>query len=192
MPVDFVNAWLPDPDGVAGRRLPSSTGWGHVLSAYVNQLASTSGAHRPLQASILEDQLGALLALAASEGQPLDSVPQVTCSDLHNRIHESIRQRCTDLCLTALDIATEVNISLRTLHRVLASRGETFGSRLIAARCTVAHRMLTSPQFESLTIAEIGRRAGFVDTSHFSRTCRIRYGHPPAQLRRKHQKVQPD
>lgn len=186
LPVDFIHAWLPDPTAATGIQLPSRNGWGQVLSAYVNQLAATCGSRLPLQASILEDQLGALIALAASDGRGDGSGHKTAHLELRSRILDSIRQRCTDSCLTALDVAADARTSPRTLHRVLATAGETFGAHLIEARCAVAHRMLTSPQFDSLTIAEIGRRAGFVDTSHFSRTCRMRYGHPPAQLRRKH------
>lgn len=189
LPVDFIQSWLPDPAGVTGKRLSGSNDWGAVLSTYVSQLAKAGGSLLPLHASILQDQLGALLALAASDMQVRNPTPKATSSYLYDKIVESIRQRCTDLCMTAFDVATDVNISLRTLHRVLATSGKTFGSLLISARCEVAYRMLTSSQFNNLTISEIGKCAGFVDSSHFSRTCRLRYGYPPAQLRRKYQKV---
>jgi AraC-like DNA-binding protein len=76
-----------------------------------------------------------------------------------------------------------LNISTRTLHRNLAAFGETFGAKLIAARADVAVRMLESPLFRRLTVAEIGRRSGFADASHFSRVLRSRTGRSPTQLR---------
>ena len=58
-------------------------------------------------------------------------------------------------------------MSKRTLHRALAACGETFGAMLIQARVDLAVRMLRSPLFDRVTTAEIGRRAGFSDASHF-------------------------
>lgn len=93
-------------------------------------------------------------------------------------------QRCTEEQLTAAAVATSLGISLRTLHRTFAAANETFGARLIAARVRVAERMLTSPLFNRVTTAEIGRRAGFLSASHFARVVRKYTGRTPLQLRR--------
>lgn len=94
-----------------------------------------------------------------------------------------IRGRCSESELSAPDVANALAISPRTLHRTLAAYGETFGRKLIEARVEVAARMLGSRLFDRLTIAEVGRRAGFVDPSHFARMCRAHLGHTPAVLR---------
>ena len=89
-----------------------------------------------------------------------------------------------DVRLLVGDVAAVLNLSPRTLHRVLASYGETFGRKLIDARFDVAMRMLESRLFDQVTTAEIGRRAGFPNASHFTRVCRARRGCTPGQLRR--------
>jgi AraC-like DNA-binding protein len=66
----------------------------------------------------------------------------------------------------------------------LAVFGETFGEALIAARVQAALRMLRSPLFRRTTIAEIGRRAGFSDASHFTRVLRRHVGMTPLRVRR--------
>jgi AraC-like DNA-binding protein len=81
-------------------------------------------------------------------------------------------------------VAAALKLSPRTLHRVLASYGETFRRKLIDARLDVAVKMLESHLFDQVTTAEIGRRAGFSDASHFARVCRARFGCTPGQLRR--------
>ncbi|TDG16906.1 AraC family transcriptional regulator [Paraburkholderia silviterrae] len=43
--------------------------------------------------------------------------------------------------------------------------------------------MLQSRAFDHVTTAEIGRRAGFADASHFVRVIRQRTGRTPRQLR---------
>ncbi|CAM4178178.1 HTH araC/xylS-type domain-containing protein [Bordetella muralis] len=181
---DVLRKWLSDPDRIVGKRLRGDKGWGHVLSTFVDQLVHLDVTRMPLPASVLEDQLGALITLSATDGVGRSEMRKSTQADLRGRIIESIRQRCTDIGLTAAQIAADIGISPRTLHRALSAGSETFGALLLTARSDVAYRMLISPQFDTLTIADIGFRAGFADESHFSRTMRARYGHPPAQLRR--------
>ena len=65
--------------------------------------------------------------------------------------------------------------------------GETFGSMLIEARVDLAVRMLQSTLFDRVTTAEIGRRAGFSDASHFVKVLRRRRGQTPLRLRRARQ-----
>lgn len=78
-------------------------------------------------------------------------------------------------------------MSTRTLHRALAACGETFGSMLIEARVDLAVRMLQSTLFDRVTTAEIGRRAGFSDASHFVKVLRRRRGQTPLRMRRARQ-----
>lgn len=104
---------------------------------------------------------------------------------LRDRIVETIQQTCGELTLTAAAVAAAAKVSIRSLHRSLASEGETFGELLLQARAALATRMLESRLFNRLTIAEIGRRAGFIDPSHFGRVYRRLTGFSPGQVRNK-------
>ncbi len=180
----FVRKWVPNPGWLAGRRISADAKWGRVLASYVAQLSPQFVAQAPLPQSMLIDQVGALLALTAAElhgGRPACSPVE---RSLREQIHDHIKQRCTESSLQAGDIASSLNISNRTLHRALAGCGETFGSMLIRARVDVAARMLQSPLFDRVTTAEIGRRAGFSDASHFTKVLRRHTGQTPRQMRR--------
>ncbi|MFD1556666.1 helix-turn-helix domain-containing protein [Paraburkholderia silviterrae] len=183
LPPEWLATWGPNLEGLTGRRIPADSGWGRVLSGYASQLSPEFIIHAPLAESVLADQIGALLALTANElsGNPLNASPTQRC--LLERIHEYLVQRCTEPQLSAGDIAGALNVSPRTLHRVLASGGETFGQQLLTARTRVAVGMLQSRAFDHVTTAEIGRRAGFADASHFVRVIRQRTGRTPRQLR---------
>jgi AraC-like DNA-binding protein len=50
---------------------------------------------------------------------------------------------------------------------------------------SVAQRMLRDPRFDRLSVAEVGRRIGLADASHFIRQCRRHLGGTPGALRRK-------
>jgi AraC-like DNA-binding protein len=180
----FVRKWVPRPAVLTGRNICRESQWGRLLASYVAQLAPEFVVHAPLPHAVLIDQLGALLALTASELSGSRVVSTPVERSVRDQVHDHITQRCPDTSLHAADVATSLGISTRTLHRSLAACGETFGSMLIHARVDLAVRMLQSPLFDRVTTAEVGRRAGFSDASHFVKVLRRHTGHTPLLLRR--------
>ncbi|KWE50853.1 hypothetical protein WL76_20985 [Burkholderia ubonensis] len=183
IPPEWLATWGVNLDVLTGRRISTNSGWGRVLCSYVDQLSPDFIASAPLPESVLADQVGALLALTVHEMSGESPDPSPTTRSLLERIHDCLAQRCTEPQLTASDISTQLNVSVRTLHRVLASGGESFGQQLLKARTQIAIRMLESRALDHVTTAEIGRRAGFMDASHFVRVIHQRTGHTPRQLR---------
>lgn len=181
----WLRQWVPVPAILVGRPLRGGGGWGRALAGFAAQLLPTFFVHAPLPHSVIVDHLGALLALSASQlsGLPANS-PSPAIKSVAARVADCIEQRCFEPGLTAELVAQSVGISVRTLHRCLASQNRSFGTVLVAARSDAAVRMLSSPMFRRLTIAEIGRRAGFTHPSHFSRILRSRTGSTPSELRR--------
>ncbi|WP_184526729.1 helix-turn-helix domain-containing protein [Variovorax sp. Sphag1AA] len=184
---DWLAAWLPDVQAALCRRIDGSAGWGAVLSAFARELTPELAAAPPLPSSVLMDQLGALMALAMGGGPTPDARGNALAS-LRQRILDRVREQHAQPGLTASAVATSLGISPRTLHRCLAEEGMTFAQHLMGCRMTVAARLLSDPRFDRLTVAEIGRRVGLLDASHFVRACRLHLGATPAQLRRKAQK----
>ncbi|MBO9651330.1 MAG: helix-turn-helix transcriptional regulator [Variovorax sp.] len=182
-PDAWLRQWVPSPAALVGRRIPVASGWGRALATYAMQLTPQFTVVSPLPSQVLTDHLGALLALAVHEATGTARQPDTAEKSLCDRIREVLRQRCTEFSLTATDVASVLGISVRTLHRNLAGFGESFGAMLMAARAEVALRMLESPIHRRLTVAEIGRRSGFPDPSHFSRVMTARFGRKPTQIR---------
>jgi len=180
----FVRKWVPRPAVLSERDICHDSQWGRVLASYVTQLAPEFVVQAPLPETVLVDQLGALLALTASELSGSRVVTTPVERSVRDRVHDHITQRCPDTSLHAADVANSLSRSIRTLHRALAACGETFGSMLIQARVDLAVRMLESPLFDRVTTAEIGRRAGFSDASHFVKVLRRHTGHTPLRVRR--------
>jgi AraC-like DNA-binding protein len=184
----WVKQWLPDPASVVGSPIPFDSGWGGALSAFMAQLTPELIADAPLPQHMITDHIGALLALytsALTGRSPADSPPH---RQLRDRIQEVLVQRCTELSLNAAEVAATLGISPRTLHRSLAAQQLTFGTLLMRARVELATRMLESPLFRRLTTAEIGRRAGFTDPSHFARVYRRHCHFTPGQVQAGHSK----
>jgi AraC-like DNA-binding protein len=179
----FVRKWVPNPLVLSGRRIGDSQ-WGGVLASYVAQLSPEFVVEAPLPYGVLIDQLGALLALTAGELSGRRAVSTPAERSVRDHVYDHIKQRCAETSLQAADVASSLNMSKRSLHRALAACGETFGAMLIQARVDLAVRKLQSPLFDRVTTAEIGRRAGFSDASHFVKALRSRTGQTPLQMRR--------
>ncbi len=180
----WIRQWVPRPAALLGHPVSCATGWGRALSAYVLQLTPELMARPPLPLSLIAEHIGALLALVAEERGAGNGTPARSVKGLQLAIRDCIRLRCCEASLTVQNVATSLNISPRTLHRSLAAHAGTFGALLIVARVEVAARMLAAPRFDSLTTAEIGRRAGFSDASHFTRAFRRLTGMTPLLTRR--------
>ena len=178
----FVRRWVRNPI-VLGEQPLGDSQWGRVLGSYLAQLSPEFVVHAPLPQAVLLDQLGALLALTASERSGSQAVSTPAERSVRDHVYDHIRQRCADTSLQAADIASSLNVSTRTLHRALGTCGDTFGAMLIQARVDLAARMLQSPLFDRVTTAEVGRRAGFSDASHFVKALRRRTGQTPLQMR---------
>ena len=180
LPVDWLERWVPDPARMLGRPLKAHEGWGLALRGLKEALEPGAIPRIASQASLVEDQLGLLIALCSDSILPLRSAAH----ELHRRCVDAIRSRLHDPVLSASQIADACGISLRTMHRAFAAQGTTFVSELMRERTAAAARMLGERRFRNVTIAGIGRRCGFTDGSHFARQFRRWHGLGPGAYRR--------
>ena len=186
----WLRQWVAAPDILVGRGIPFDSRWGRALTSFATQLTPEFVAATPLPVGVIADGIGALLALTADEivGSGID---RRRATAMRDRIRECIVQRCTEFAVSADDVATALGISVRTLHRALGACGETFSTTLMNARVALATRMLQSRLHDRVALAEVGRRAGFADASHFARVMRTRTGFTPSQIRRGHEDPNP-
>jgi AraC-like DNA-binding protein len=182
MEATWLKQWVPQPEALVGRKITAATPWGNSLASFAKVLTPEMLLDSPLPTRLLSDHLGAMLALAADEkGSKLATRRGETTQ--RQRILDMMAQRCTDPALTAKDVAASLNLSVRTMHRVLATTKDAFGPLLIEARLRIAYRMLESRIFMNITVAEIARRTGFATPSHFARVFHSFYGMTPTGFR---------
>lgn len=181
LPIAWVERWLPDPGSLAARRIDGSDGFGAALSAYARQLQPELALAPPLPPELITEQLGALLTLATGGGE----APRAgEGPSMRERICAALRERHGEPGLTAAAVACGLGIAERSLHRCLAGSGLSFAPLLADCRVDAARRMLADPRFDRLTVAEVGRRVGLLDASHFVRVVRRHTGYTPGALRR--------
>lgn len=101
-----MRRWVPNPGVLSGRRICRDSQWGRVLASYVAQLSPQFVVRAPLPPAMLIDQLGALLALTASELSGRRAVSTPVERSVPEQIYDHIKQRCPDTSLQAGDVAS--------------------------------------------------------------------------------------
>lgn len=188
MPRAWVGTWLQTVDTREARVAHRECGWGAMLSALSLQLGRSPELALQMAPSWLEEQFGALLA-AVLEPPPMDHAGGggVGQGLLHRRALARMRERLGEPDWRVTDLAAELGVSPRTLHRAFAAAGETVAARWRHVRMEHAGTLLLQARLSGLTMAEIGRRCGYTDASHFAREFQRVHGETPkrwAQARR--------
>lgn len=177
----WLRRWLPDPHAAMGLAIGGERAWTRPLIACLAAMSEDGFAGAAFARETVADQLGALVASGLAVSPSLDVGPHRR--ELYRRIRHTLDEICVRRGLTVADIAAEVGLSERYLHRIFASHGETVGGALIGARLQRAQAMLRSPRFAGYPISEIAWQCGFQDRRHFTRRYRHRFGEAPSKLR---------
>ncbi|PWK37844.1 helix-turn-helix domain-containing protein [Cupriavidus plantarum] len=181
LPRRWMQGWILDADRHVGERIDASSGWSSVLCAFVKQVSVQCGRAIPNDASMLADELGALAARTFNPpADLLTSRSQRVARDALRCVHDRHREAG----IGAADIASDLGMSVRTLHRHLATAGTSMSQTLADTRIEAAKQMLKAPSLRTLTVEEIGHRCGYRDVSHFVRQFRQTTAMTPGQFRR--------
>lgn len=182
LPRAWLGRWLRVVDDPAPRVAARDQGWGRVLSALCVELGQAPALAAGYPETLLADHLGALLVASLEPAQAASAATDVR--GLTGRASNLLRQRLDEPGLTAERVAGELSVSVRTLHRAFAASGVSFAGTLRRLRLEQARDWLAQPRLALLTTAEIGRRCGFVDASHFVREFQRSFGQTPGRWRR--------
>lgn len=182
LPRPWVGRWLSLAQSRVPRVAARDQGWGQTLSALCLQLGRDPSLAAAYPQALLSDQLGAMLA-AALEPQQQPAASPVSRS-LVERARLLLREQLDQPGLTAQAVARTVGVSVRTLHRGFATEQTSFAGTLRRLRLEHAAQLLAQPRLAHLTVAEIGRRCGFSDASHFVREFQRAFVVTPGRWRR--------
>lgn len=184
-PMSLVALTLPEPwlrrwlcRYVRGRMLfVAGEGWSKAVCAVMSALSAGELNQLPLSPTVLAENIGAILALAA--GPQLQRSPPFF-QTLMETLHTSL-----DLPdLRPAQFAERHNVSVRALHYAFAAANTTFTEQLMRLRLERAREILRDTHFAELPVAEVALRCGFMDPSHFARRFRQRFGETPVKFRR--------
>jgi AraC-like DNA-binding protein len=97
-----------------------------------------------------------------------------------------IAEHLSDPDLSALTIASHMNISVRHLSRLFSTRQTSVTEWIWNQRLERAQENLSSPRARRVSIGEVAFRWAFANQAHFSRRFKGRYGLTPTEYRRRH------
>ncbi|MFE7313356.1 AraC family transcriptional regulator [Streptomyces sp. NPDC057555] len=118
--------------------------------------------------------------LHAYARQYFDSVTETRGAALPDRVRELIEALLPTGRCSIEEVARSLGMDRRTVHRHLASAGETFSSLLDATRARLAEQFVAHPQ---RSFTEISLLLGFSAPSGFSRWFRKQFGCSPRTWR---------
>jgi AraC-like DNA-binding protein len=175
----------------ASTRLPASPLFPlvsqHLLALHADADALTASTAAAEVGAATAQLVKALIMSAALDER---SARSALGEALAPRIFAYARQHLTERDLTPVTIARAHNISVRYLYKLCDAAGVKLVEWIIAERLEGARRDLTAPQRAAGTIAQVSRKWGFKDPSHFSSRFRRAYGISPRDLQRQSRPAQ--
>ncbi|GAA1601443.1 AraC family transcriptional regulator [Catellatospora bangladeshensis] len=105
-----------------------------------------------------------------------------------DRVREMVEVLLPTGRCAADEVARAMGVDRRTLHRHLATGGETFTSIVDATRAGLAERYLSNDRYR---LTEISELLGFAAPSAFSRWFRLQFGDSPSGWRRRRSDLSP-
>jgi AraC-like DNA-binding protein len=177
LPVDWVEAYLPDPQVAIAVPLGGRQPWGGVL--------------RDVMDTIHDDDTSPPLLVAGSLCTALaltvDDANEVRSTAHSRKTFKSLQRTLAELAstcnVTVAQIAQAHGISPRYVHAIYSANGTSCGRELIRVRLERAQRLLRDPRASSRSIDDIAWQCGFSDPGHFRRRFRALFGVSPSAMR---------
>lgn len=160
-------------------------GLGRIISPFLAGLGSSlERLDEPTAVQLTDNAMDLLRALLAAsmDAQQLTDDPGWALSQ---RIYDYIDDNLGESGLTPADVARASYVSTRKLHAIFQDHGTTVNSYIRSRRLEKCYLALSDPTQLHDTVAAIGARWGFTDSSHFSRAFKQVYRETPGAVRRR-------
>lgn len=186
--LELPRAALADRLGTAaldGPRLVNTAyGMGRILSSFCTSMALEASTLAPAQREQLDVRLLDLLALTL-DGAPDPQLPATPLArdERLRQIQAYIDAQLGNPLLNPERIAAAHQLSVRTLHYLFKSTGQSVSDYLWQQRLQRCRQELESAAPGARTVTEIALASGFNSMSHFSSLFRRRFGLSPTDAR---------
>jgi AraC family transcriptional regulator, positive regulator of tynA and feaB len=184
VPAEELWARLPAGFDFSAARLSDDPHVGHLISETARAL--NAGAARLPEADCVH-LFHALLELVAIVLSKRSRARTAEAADLVDTtaliLRRVIDARLREAGLTVADVAAEVGISERYVHKLMARSGIGFADYVIDRRLGGAAKDIDDPAMKDRPIGAIAFDWGFSDLSHFTRRFKQRFGCRPRDFR---------
>ena len=184
IPAKILRRFVGCPEDVVGIRIDGHEGPGRIPSRLLRALCKTEVELASVLPGMSQHLERATLELLASAYSQFGSAVGSSLTTLHRmRLVEVIEASLEDPALTPAKVAASARISLRYLHRLFSTDGETIGRYILRRRLERCAVQLRDPRQDRRQIGDLAFAAGFSSSSHFCRTFRDHFGVSPGEYR---------
>ncbi|BCW87587.1 Transcriptional activator NphR [Alphaproteobacteria bacterium SO-S41] len=181
VPKGMVDPHLPYLPRPLIMRIPSAGNAAPLAVAYIDALAGAFGELTEPDAASIADNLGRLLAIVCG-GAQRDHGEALRSAKLA-QAKQYLEQRLASPGLTPGRAATDLGLSLRQLHALFESGGESFTQYLRRRRLEACRAALASPSSNHQSITDIAFASGFASLPSFYRAFSAQLGMAPSDVR---------
>ncbi len=184
LPGRVLRTALRQTENLTATAVSGGRGAGHLMINMVATLASDIDTLAPESAVAVADSVTNILIAGLSALPAACSRPVSHLHAYHvERIKACVRTRLRDPGLTVASLASELRMSLSTLHRTWTGEPCSISDWIWAQRLDGAKADLGNPGMALRSVSDIAFHWGFNDAAHFSRAFRLRFGCTPRELR---------
>jgi AraC-like DNA-binding protein len=179
MPRAGLEARLPELDAALSRRIPGEAPGSRLLHHFILSLwqqgdqGHTDAAWQQGVSNVFLD----LVSLAVRDAEHPSTAPL----PLRERIVRLVDANLSFPQFGSIEIAAELNVSVRTVQNVFAAMGTTPSGYILSRRLTRASELLiVNP---GMSVTAIAFELGFSESGYFARCFRQHFGATPTQWR---------
>lgn len=176
-----MQSLLGTPERYVGNVIRNASGIKGIAAEGLRCLARDFSEIADEEAYEIIDPLLSLLTATLESRQEIDGISKGYQASYKN-FCRYIGSHIDDCELSPAKVAEAHSVSVRYLHRVYESYGQSFGNSLREHRLTRCYRDLKSNNAQ--TITEVAFRWGFNNMAHFSRAFKNQFGFSPSKIRR--------
>jgi AraC-like DNA-binding protein len=175
---------LPNPEQVVGVKLAGNQGLAHTTSVMLGSV--WNGAKQDFDAELGTRIAGSILDVFATAWL---ATPGINVSESANSgskrlmIRRYLEAHLRDPELSATAVAAAFGISVRYLHMLFPSEGETVCSYVLRRRLEQCAKQLADPLWNKSSITDIAFAWGFNNATHFGRVFRNHFNVSPREYR---------
>jgi AraC-like DNA-binding protein len=188
LPVSALASRIPDLDALLVRTIPADTEGLALLIRHAEMMQ-----HDEMLESLADARVANLmvshvydlvtLMLGGSHDVTASRIVAPRPAARMVAIKSDIIESINDPALSAKAVAARHGVSVRYVHKLFASEGQTFSQFVLTQRLSRVQRMLMDPGFADHPVSSIAYACGFGDLSHFNRAFRRQYGATPTEVR---------
>lgn len=185
-PRERLLPFIAEPKGLVGFVGRAQTAPGRIAASFIRELWANGEQVTDVAAGRLGDVLAELIGVAVTGER--ETIRQSETARLLSA-RSFIRRHLGEADLSPAEVAKELRVSVRTLHKLFEHSEQSFAECVRYERLERCAADLRNP-CDKRTISQIAWRWGFSDTSHFSRLFKLAYGRSPRAFR--HEKKNAD